>query len=194
MSINSLREQLLKAGLVTAEDVKRADRDKSRSQGKKGKSEAPKPKPKEGKKRPTAKKARRPKPPQPMSSTARIVELYRSELVPLREGDAVLNFVALGSKQVRQVELCAEQHQSLVSGNQALVSVDADLRNLLAAERTPQTFGRRTRRVYAGGPATSTPGPNEAELGLLPKTAAEQLLELDRGRVFFFSVDAATSP
>ena len=130
-----------------------------------------------------------------MSSAARVAELYRAELVPLREGDAVLNFVVDGSRQVRQVEICAEQHESIVSGEHALVSIDADLRNLLAPERTPQTFGRRTRRVYAGGPATSTPGPNEAELGLMPKAAVEQLLELDRRRVLFFSSeDGATSP
>ena len=129
----------------------------------------------------------------PPDPRALLLELFRLELVAIREGTATLNYTVDGDGRVRRVTLDVEQHRTLIEGEAALVAIDAEVRGLLALENSPRTFGRRSRRVYSGGPATSTQAPEQAELGLLPRTAAERLLEIDRARILFFNRERRAS-
>lgn len=208
-SINNLREQLLKAGLVSKQDLERIEKagqrpDRKRQRNgaakrarrKDGTGEKAEPgqngrpgtdgeteSPAEAAPPKAKRRRRRKKKDSTENLRAQIVDLYTAELIQIDAGEVVFNYMVEGSQRVRRLEMTQDQHDALVSGATALVAVDADVQFALREARAPRAFGRRPRRVYSGGPATSSKAPEEADLGLMTRAAAETLRRLDKGLV-----------
>jgi hypothetical protein len=125
---------------------------------------------------------------------AKIVRHCRAELIRLQPGGALLNYVLPNSPRVRRVEMDEAQHRALVRGEYALVEINADVRFAMRSEETPKTFGRRAKRYYSGGPATSTKAPDEGDLGLMKAAAARELREMDPRLVLFLRKRGEAAP
>ena len=116
---------------------------------------------------------------------AKIVRHCQAELIRLQPGSAVFNYVLPNSPRVRRVEMAEAQQQALVSGECALVAINSDVRFALRSKEAPKTFGRRAKRYYTGGPATSTKAPDDGDLGLMKAAAARELRSMDPRLVLY---------
>ena len=164
----SLREQLLKAGLVTEKQVKQADqsqRHQQKQQPKRGKN-APAPELTPAAKQAQAAKAardaelnrRQQAKAEAKARTAALRQLIEQHRVPRVESDDYYNFVD-GAK-IRRIAVDADQRRRILSGDLVIVRCEGRY-NLVPADAAARIRERDDRAVLAPPAATTTSAADE---------------------------------